>query len=839
MLLRALAALSLGCAASAAAPVLPPWPLEGTVDFAMQLAATVPLARPTGLLRKDYLSTISGVVQFMRGVQDSFGRIIDPYRGEETQYATPCFAFACATVWSQGMDDSLLPNCTSALTAATFELKNHSCADGHCVFFMKPSLFAFRILNASAKVDDATKAGWAANLEEMNPWEDFGFPQNNWGLVGAAGDYLRTTLITNFGNTSWADAMMESQLGAPGVYTQVTPNGLYQDHSGTAGLNPLPYDTFPTSGYLTMLMREGYNGSFAPFLTEFNRRAAYTHLLMQSPKGEIPTGGRSSQHQWNEAVSAMAYEIYASYAHAAGDDAAACQFKRAAHLAAESVARWQNANGALQIVKNHFDPALRWGYEGYSYLTNYNNLPASMLAAAYMYADDSIPECSAPADVGGFVIELPEHHLVIANAAGLYVEIETSPDPNYDPLGLHRIVFDTCGVGAAGSCVSVQPLLSSAAGPPCGLHAEVGSGGAIALGPWWATSADAPGSRTPMSTFAYSNVSGVTLTPQFDVSSTHVAFTLDLLLDGAGVAVSQVYDLAVGAGGAGPTLSVTSSVAPTGPAPVVLTRFGLQLPAFAFDGVTNATAALDAAANSATLSAPSGAGWGEVVFSVAPPAGRALTWTLDQSEHVTRNGVMREIVVETTFGSQAPALTAVVTASSAAPLPVVPFAYPLFKQCDPRWGNDLMVTTTICAVGCLMSSTSMALNGHNIPTNATEAANPGTFNYWLRNDSGYDGGNDFEEDSINTLDPGHVSWSDATGMHRSRDVPFAQVQAMLLRKEPVILNVDNGRHFVLAIGWFAGDLDTLLVNDPGFDRGNYSYARDVVGLRLFNMSDVA
>ena len=149
------------------------------------------------------------------------------------------------------------------------------------------------------------------------------------------------------------------------------------------------------------------------------------------------------------------------------------------------------------------------------------------------------------------------------------------------------------------------------------------------------------------------------------------------------------------------------------------------------------------------------------------------------------------------------------------------------------------MTTTICAVGCLMSSTSMALNGHNIPTNATEAANPGTFNYWLRNDSGYDGGNDFEEDSINTLDPGHVSWSDATGMHRSRDVPFAQVQAMLLRKEPVILNVDNGRHFVLAIGWFAGDLDTLLVNDPGFDRGNYSYARDVVGLRLFNMSDVA
>ena len=62
--------------------------------------------------------------------------------------------------------------------------------------------------------------------------------------------------------------MMASQFTPPDVYTQITPNGLYQDHSGTGGLNPLPYDTFPTSGYLTMLLREGYNGTFAPFLRE-------------------------------------------------------------------------------------------------------------------------------------------------------------------------------------------------------------------------------------------------------------------------------------------------------------------------------------------------------------------------------------------------------------------------------------------------------------------------------------------------------------------------------------------------------------------------------------------
>lgn len=44
----------------------------------------------------------------------------------------------------------------------------------------------------------------------------------------------------------------------------------------------------------------------------------------------------------------------------------------------------------------------------------------------------------------------------------------------------------------------------------------------------------------------------------------------------------------------------------------------------------------------------------------------------------------------------------------------VPFKYPLYKQCDPRWGGDIIESTTVCKVGCLMSSVSMALAGKNI-----------------------------------------------------------------------------------------------------------------------------
>lgn len=70
-------------------------------------------------------------------------------------------------------------------------------------------------------------------------------------------------------------------------------------------------------------------------------------------------------------------------------------------------------------------------------------------------------------------------------------------------------------------------------------------------------------------------------------------------------------------------------------------------------------------------------------------------------------------------------------------------SYPLFKQCDPAWGNDEMGTTgngersNICGEGCAMSSTSMALNGLGITIDGI-SANPQSLNAWLeRTPGGY------------------------------------------------------------------------------------------------------
>eukprot|EP01037_Dinobryon_pediforme_P023611 gene23611-25108_t len=80
---------------------------------------------------------------------------------------------------------------------------------------------------------------------------------------------------------------------------------------------------------------------------------------------------------------------------------------------------------------------------------------------------------------------------------------------------------------------------------------------------------------------------------------------------------------------------------------------------------------------------------------------------------------------------------------------VIPFQYPLFKQCDPKWSDDIMDTKTICQVGCLMSSTAMGLFGADIPiwdgVNSDIPSTPKSLNEWLKNNDGYDGSNDLIE----------------------------------------------------------------------------------------------
>eukprot|EP01113_Clastostelium_recurvatum_P050105 TRINITY_DN940_c0_g1_i1.p1 TRINITY_DN940_c0_g1~~TRINITY_DN940_c0_g1_i1.p1 ORF type:complete len:190 (-),score=44.43 TRINITY_DN940_c0_g1_i1:193-762(-) len=160
---------------------------------------------------------------------------------------------------------------------------------------------------------------------------------------------------------------------------------------------------------------------------------------------------------------------------------------------------------------------------------------------------------------------------------------------------------------------------------------------------------------------------------------------------------------------------------------------------------------------------------------------------------------------------------------------VTPFKYPLFMQCDPRWAKNVMTIETICEVGCLMSSVSMALNGKNI-TIAGQTSNPAVLNSWLQKNGGYDAGSDdLEETVVPNINPTHISWVGFLYNNTSLSPPA--IKQLLSQKVIVIANVMQGRHFVLVTGYDSGET-TFYVNDPGFNVTSYPYSQ-IVGYRIF------
>jgi hypothetical protein len=163
--------------------------------------------------------------------------------------------------------------------------------------------------------------------------------------------------------------------------------------------------------------------------------------------------------------------------------------------------------------------------------------------------------------------------------------------------------------------------------------------------------------------------------------------------------------------------------------------------------------------------------------------------------------------------------------------------YPMYKQCDARWANVVMGQNneTICQVGCLMSSITMALAGTHIDVDGQPATPPVTDQFLQTHHGFVDGSSALSESVIATIDPKRVQWP-KDGMHLSNDISWGNITDMLDRDVPriVIANVMHGQHFVLITGYRA-DGDSLVVNDPGFNTDTYSYSQDVVGWRIFDM----
>lgn len=146
------------------------------------------------------------------------------------------------------------------------------------------------------------------------------------------------------------------------------------------------------------------------------------------------------------------------------------------------------------------------------------------------------------------------------------------------------------------------------------------------------------------------------------------------------------------------------------------------------------------------------------------------------------------------------------------PILAISINFPMFKQCDPKWANEQLGTSsnTICRAGCLMSSAAMALAG-----TVQKSFNPSTLNTWLKSHGGYVQQDLYVWASINPL--GLVF----TGFLANGDIAKKLNDGGI-----VILNVHNGGHWVLATG-ISGN--TIYVNDPGYSTTSYSMSEIVAG----------
>jgi hypothetical protein len=390
--------------------------------------ARKPTVRPTGLTRADYLKLIARGVDFWKKHQNDDGAIIDPYRKAEFQYSTPAFAHAAATLVVYAGRRDLIGPAVKALNQASRALSERRAASAHEDFY--PPMLAHAIRLLKPRVPATVSARWEADIRRFDPFTTYRFRPgaNNWNVVAMSGEFL----FQKAGLRPASNTFVAASVAAQGKHFG-SPYGLYLE-------GPIAYDHFPRL-WAADMVASGYAGSHASELRESLRRAAVTSLFLQSPWGELPAGGRSAHHQWNEAEQCVTYEIYAARALKVGDVSLAAAFKRAAHLALASMRRWVRPSGELQIIKNWVAPEKEHAFETYSAHSQYGLLPLSMLAIAYEHAapTEKIAEKPTPADVGGFVLHLEELHKVVANAGGMYIEVDTIGDHHYDATGLIRV----------------------------------------------------------------------------------------------------------------------------------------------------------------------------------------------------------------------------------------------------------------------------------------------------------------------------------------------------------------------------------------------------------------
>jgi hypothetical protein len=304
-------------------------------------------------------------------------------------------------------------------------------------FSVREIVNCIREAQRSGKFRSCDIARWRRELDGIKPETCYNVyatkasdEVKNWALFTGVSEYFRYSDGLS-ADMDFIELQLESQL------KWLDENGMYMDKAGDDMHQPIAYDAAPR-GLFVMLLNDCYRGKHYEAIDECLRKAGLCTLKMQSPNGEMAFGGRSNQFLHNEPWLACICEYEARRYAREGNTELVRAFKAAAKRACDVSLDWLSRE-PIYHIKNRFPTESGYGCEKYAYFDKYMITVASLAHAAYLAADDSIPEYTEN-DTKPVAWESSYHfHKLFLKSGGYGIELDYDADPHYDASGIGRI----------------------------------------------------------------------------------------------------------------------------------------------------------------------------------------------------------------------------------------------------------------------------------------------------------------------------------------------------------------------------------------------------------------
>lgn len=412
---------------------------------------------------------------------DGTGHILDPYETADRWRGGTAARFACpAAILARyrGRHDLIAPACL-ALDQLTATIAEATAA--------RSTPFIPGVLDLTAKeimlgrdhlaplVPAERVRAWDQALGTLDPEVAYTAARkrqrdarpNNYEAYASVGEWLRHR--AGLADTrAWIERVTDWNL------EWTTAHGLYRDPD-----DPATYDLSVRQNW-SELLYHGYDGPAAERLDELLRRGGITMLLMVSPLGWAPFGGRSNLFVHNEAMIACVAACEAQRWRKLDRPEVAGAFQQVGRRAA-AVAQAYYRLSPLRNLKNRFPPSSKHGRDTrYGEYAVYSLLGASLFARAATMTDDDIPLARTPVGTHGTLLHLfPEFHRTFASCGDTQIQIDTRAQMAHDATGVGRM--HRVGVPPAlGMSCSIAPEASY-------IVSRGATGRALAMGPAWRT----------------------------------------------------------------------------------------------------------------------------------------------------------------------------------------------------------------------------------------------------------------------------------------------------------------------------------------------------------------